>query len=96
MQYAQRKHPTRAAHRRGAREREAVSAEEKRHVRWRLVGDPGSYWTCWELNGERVIMDDPKRLRKGKKPVNQDDRILSILASRERHLGRYRRDARGE
>jgi len=56
----------------------------KRHVRWRLVSDEGINWTCWEVEGQRVIMCDPKRPRKGKKPVNEDERILSILHSEEK------------
>ena len=68
-----------------------MEASQKRHVRWRLVFDDGYYWTTWEVNGERVIMRDPKHPRKGKKPVNEDERILSILASSERLAGRYKK-----
>ena len=63
-------------------------APEKPHVRWRLVSDDGYDWTCWEMNGERVIMHDPKRPRKGKKPVDQDERLMSILHSMERRKRR--------
>ena len=63
---------------------------QKRHIRWRLVSDDGYHWTCWCVNGERVLMHDPKYPRKGKKSVNEDERILGILASSERRVRRHK------
>lgn len=53
-------------------------------VRWRHVGDDGQNWMCWEINGGRIIVHDPKYIRKGKQETSLDDRVLSILRMAER------------
>lgn len=71
--------------------------EEKRTVRWRFISDAGAIgWSCWEVDGERIIVGDPKVTRhgKGRKGPERslDDRVLRVLYSAERRRsGRRRR-----
>ncbi len=46
-------------------------------VRWRFLSDSG-HWSTWTVNGRRIIVDDPKLARKGKKE-KFEDRVLKVL-----------------
>ncbi len=49
----------------------------KTTVRWRFLSDAVD-WSLWTVNGRRIIVDDPKKARKGKKE-NFEDRVLKVL-----------------
>lgn len=78
--------------------------DTKRTVRWRCVSWYEEFgWSCWEVDGERIIIHGPKHrsygskgtgngTRKAKPPVPEDERILSILDNSERRrTGRRRK-----
>jgi hypothetical protein len=62
----------------------------KPHIHWRKVSDhTEAHWSCWTVNGERLIMDDPKHLRRGKKPIDEEARILRIVTTDEKRKRRH-------
>ncbi|HKS96740.1 MAG TPA: hypothetical protein VJV74_11505 [Terriglobia bacterium] len=58
-----------------------MKPEEKTRIRWRRISDNVD-WSCWEVNGERIIVD-PSHL-KGKP---DDERVLRV-ATRLQRKGR--------
>ncbi len=46
-------------------------------VRWRRISE-NECWSCWAVNGRRIIVDDPKHTRKGK-TEKFEDRVLKVL-----------------
>jgi hypothetical protein len=53
----------------------------KHTVRWRFVSESDTF-TCWAVNGERIIVSDPKLARRNTKSL--DDRVVAILGLNKR------------